>query len=62
MFAPTSVLTNLVGTRCDARHASIAATKINVNALVFDDDEGRGRVPVDAQLAGAIGSQSRRRR
>jgi acyl-coenzyme A thioesterase PaaI-like protein len=33
------VLADFVSTCCDARHASIAAVKINVNALVFGDDE-----------------------
>jgi acyl-coenzyme A thioesterase PaaI-like protein len=39
MLAPYSVLADLVTTCCDARHASIAATKINVNALFLSGDD-----------------------
>jgi acyl-coenzyme A thioesterase PaaI-like protein len=44
MFAPYGVPADVVAARCDARHASFAATKINVNALVLRDGKASGEV------------------
>jgi acyl-coenzyme A thioesterase PaaI-like protein len=44
MFAPYGVPADVVAARCDARHASFAATKINVNALVLRDGKAGGEV------------------
>src|ERR1700704_754683 len=44
MFAPYGVPADVVAARCDARHASFSATKINVNALVLRDGKASGEV------------------